>query len=410
MTAGVQHQHPRQRPDFHRMALPARRFQPRIGLLDVEVLVRRFRSGVIEVGFAVVGVQPLLLAGFVVVPRMRDVLLDLLRRMHIDLVDGAEVAAEDRAGRDQVTRRVAHAVGWKVAVGQEVAETLATAAPVLVEAGDRQRIRHINLVDEGFHLRDDVLYLRQALGVDRRVRVQVDRAGHAADDEIGVRILAAEDGVQARDVALPGQCLEIMRYRHQVGCRWQLVRRVSPVGLGEDAELAGLDEVLELFLHVGEVAGGGLGVAGQRLRQCRGFARVGVERRHHVDPVERVQVVKVHHVIMDVLRAVHQVADQFGVLRDLVVERIFDRTNRCQAVDQRAYAADTLREGPRVARVAPAQYDLDAAHHGARRIGAGDAVAFHLRLDAQMPLDAGNRVYYDSICGCAHCCCLRLMR
>jgi len=106
-----------------------------------------------------------------------------------------------------------------------------------------------------------------------------------------------------------------------------------------------------------------------------------------------------HHVVMDVLRADHQVANQFGVLRHLGADGVLNCTHRRDAVNQRAHTANALRKRPRVARIPVPQDDLDAPHHGAGRVGLGDLVAFHLRFDAEVTLDASDRVDYDS---CVH--------
>ena len=111
-------------------------------------------------------------------------------------------------------------------------------------------------------------------------------------------------------------------------------------------------------------------------------------------------MIEMHHVVVHVLRADHQIADQLGVVRNLVFERIFHRAHRGDAVHQGAHAADALGEGPGIARVAPAQDDLDAAHHGAGAGGLGDdAVGVGFGLDAQMAFDAGDGIDNDSLCG-----------
>ena len=46
----------------------------------------------------------------------------------------------------------------------------------------------------------------------------------------------------------------------------------------------------------------------------------------------------------------------------------------------------------RIARIASAQDDLDATHHGAGRVRLRNTVPFHLRLDAQMALDTSDRI------------------
>ncbi len=222
-----------------------------------------------------------------------------------------------------------------------------------------------------------------------------------------MRVLAAEDGVQLDHVALPGERVEVVRHRHQVGFRRQLVGGVAPVGIGENAELALLDEGLHLLLHVGEVAGRRLRIAGDRLRQCRRRRRIGLQRRHHVDPVERVQVIEVHHVVVHILRRDHQVADQLRVLRQGVVrngamQRVFNRAHRGDSMHQRADAADALGERPGIAGIAPAQDDLDATHHGAGGIRTGDlAAGVGFGLDAQVAFDAGDGVNDNALC-CGH--------
>jgi hypothetical protein len=99
---------------------------------------------------------------------------------------------------------------------------------------------------------------------------------------------------------------------------------------------------------------------------------------------------------MYVLCADHQVAYQLRVLRYLVVERIFDGSDRRDTVHERANATDALCKCPGIARVAIAQDDFDTANHRAGRVGFGNLVPIHLRLDPQMTLDSGNRIYNDS--------------
>ena len=69
-----------------------------------------------------------------------------------------------------------------------------------------------------------------------------------------MRVLAAEDGMQLRHLALPRERIQIMRHRHEVGLGRQLVERITPVGVGENAELPGFHQLLDAGLHIGEVA------------------------------------------------------------------------------------------------------------------------------------------------------------
>ncbi len=103
-----------------------------------------------------------------------------------------------------------------------------------------------------------------------------------------------------------------------------------------------------------------------------------------------------HHVIVNVLRTDHQVANQFGVARYFGADGVFYGANRRDTVHQRTYAADALRKSPRITRITVLEDDLDASHHGAGRIRLGDLVAVHLRFDTEVTFDTRNRVDYDS--------------
>jgi hypothetical protein len=320
-----------------------------------------------------------------------------------------QVAVQYRPAWQQEGGRIVHApLAREVAVAEEVAQALALAEPVLVEAGDGQRVRHIDLVDEVAHGADDVLHPCQAGHVERRAALSAamvrplaaarvvgpdaDRRGRAADDEIRMRVLAAEDRVQCHGVALPDQCIKIVGDGHQVGLGRQAIGRMAPVAVAEDAELSAVDEALEFLLHVGEVARRGFRVTADRLRQLRGGLGIGFQRRDNVHPVQCVQVVEVHHVVVNVLRAYHQVADQLGIGRHRVAQRAFHGADRGNAMHHGAYATDALGQRPGVARVAPAQDDLQAAYHGAGGIGFFDTPVGHAGFDAQVAFDARDGI------------------
>ena len=101
------------------------------------------------------------------------------------------------------------------------------------------------------------------------------------------------------------------------------------------------------------------------------------------------------HVVLDILDAGDQIADDPGVVRDRDAQRVFHCSHGAGGVDRRADAADTLGEEPGVARVAALEDELDAAEHGARAPRLGDFAAVHLRLDPQVSLDPRDRVDGD---------------
>ncbi len=121
-------------------------------------------------------------------------------------------------------------------------------------------------------------------------------------------ILAAEDGVNLDNFLLPHQRVEIMRNRNQVHFRRQLVRRMTPVAVGKNAQPA-RGKLLDLVLHVREVSRRILVPLRVRLRDFRSLLWICLQRVHNVDPVKRVQMVKVHYVILHVLSRHHDIAD-----------------------------------------------------------------------------------------------------
>mmetsp|Transcript_32978 Transcript_32978/g.77357 ORF Transcript_32978/g.77357 Transcript_32978/m.77357 type:complete len:229 (-) Transcript_32978:692-1378(-) len=189
-----------------------------------------------------------------------------------------------------------------------------------------------------------------------------------------------------------------MRHRHQVGLGRQRVGLVAPVAVRERPVLTGVEELLEPVLDVAEVAG-----AGHRMRrrhqvlQVARLLGIGLQRVDNVDPVQRVQVVEVHRVVVHLQRLGHHLADQVRVLRDLDAQRVLDRPHAGQRVAAGAHAADPLDEGPGVARVAALEDDLQPAPHGARGNGVADHVVLvEVDLAAHVTFDARHRVDDDA--------------
>ena len=117
-------------------------------------------------------------------------------------------------------------------------------------------------------------------------------------------------------LALDLERLQIVRDRQQVHLRRQLHRRMAPVAVGEDAELARRRRSLELLLD-GPISRPSCAARRRGSRQRRGLGRVGLERGDHVDPVERRQVVEVDDVVVHRVRGDDHVADVLGVHRHL---------------------------------------------------------------------------------------------
>ena len=134
---------------------------------------------------------------------------------------------------------------------------------------------------------DQLMQRCNRVHVERRLRIGVDRRRHAADEEaLQVRILAAQDGVDLDEAPLPVERLEVMRHGHEIGLWRQLIGRMAPIGVGENPELAALDESFDASLHAGKVFDARQRPIGDRLRQRSGLCRVRAERVDHVDPIE----------------------------------------------------------------------------------------------------------------------------
>ena len=136
-----------------------------------------------------------------------------------------------------------------------------------------------------------------------------------------------------------------------------------------------------------------------------GFARIGAQSRHDVNPVEGVQLIEVRHVVLRVQGRVDQVADDVGVLRNLPADGVLDGAHGGKGVNAGADAADAFDECPGVARIAALEDDFQTAPHRARGIGVGKlAVVTQDSLNAQMTFDSGYGVNNNAV---THVCLLQ---
>src|SRR5664280_372769 len=235
------------------MIFPAWGFQPGVFALDIELLVWRFRPGIVEFGFAVEGMQPAGLATSVGVPGMRNVLLDLLGITAIHRIHLVQVAIENGSPGELEVLRLVVAASGQVAIGEIVLQAAANRRPIFVEARDGHQIGQIYLFDKRNGAGNQAADLIETFGVNGIYFVGIDRAGRSSDQVIGMRVLAAEDGMYLDDFPLPFQRFQVMRHRQQVHLWGQLVGWISPVAVGKDAQLARLHEPLQPLLHRSKV-------------------------------------------------------------------------------------------------------------------------------------------------------------
>ncbi len=194
------------------------------------------------------------LAALIVVPGVVDEFLDAGGILRVHLVHAGKVAVEDDAAGELEAADVGEAVGRQVTVAEVVLHAAADRGPVEVRRGDGEEIGDVDLFDEPLGLLEETADHREPLGIEGVGLLDVDGAGDAAHEIVRVRVLAAKDRVDLDDLLLPLEGLEVVRDADQVHGGRQLVGRVAPVAVGEDAELAALDELGQALLQVAEVA------------------------------------------------------------------------------------------------------------------------------------------------------------
>ena len=174
--------------------------------------------------------------------------------------------------------------------------------------------------------------------------MHVDGARNAAHEVVRVRVLAAQNRVNAHDLALEVEDFEVVGDGEKVHGGRKLHRGVSPVALVEDRKLIEVDDV-----------------------------------------------------VLNVKGGVQEISDDVRILRNLDSDRVLNRTDGGKRMNARADAADAFNERPGIARVAPFENHFEAAPHGAGAHRVDDfPVVAEDGLHAQMTLNAGDRVNNNS--------------
>ena len=128
-----------------------------------------------------------------------------------------------------------------------------------------------------------------------------------------------------------------MRCKQEVFLGFERVRRMAPVAAREDPKLPAVYKLLQLRLDCGEIDSRRIrrNFFGQRF----GSDRVGPQGADDVHPVQRAQVIEVNRVIVQVLSAHQEVADDPGIGRNRQPGCVFHGAYRCLAVDIGAHPA-----------------------------------------------------------------------
>ena len=102
-----------------------------------------------------------------------------------------------------------------------------------------------------------------------------------------------------------------------------------------------------------------------------------------------------NYVILHVLNTHNQVTDQAGIVRNFNIQRIFNGTNAGHRMNSSANTTKTLSKMVGITRIAPFEDSLNATKSGRGTPSINYLSVLNLRLDAQMPLNAGNRINYE---------------
>ena len=209
-------------------------------------------------------------------------------------------------------------------------------------------------------------------------------------------ILAAEHCMNPNEFPLEFKRFEIVGHSHQVRLRRQPVGWMSPIPTGKEAELTALNQRLYPVLHALEIRRARLGPFGQGLSELGGFCRISLQRSGDIDPVECVQMVEVHDMVLDVLAGRNNIADEAGIVRDFDSKRVLNSADRSQGMYHGADRADPLRPEPDFSRIAIANNQFNAAKHCPGTPCVRDLAAIHLGFDPKVPLDPGDGIHYNA--------------
>ena len=204
--------------------------------------------------------------------------------------------------------------------------------------------------------------------------------------------LAAEQRRHLGGAGLHLQGLQVVGGEDEVQLGGELVGLavvgVEPVAR-EDGQLAVGREGAQLIVELVQV-----GVQRQAVLQGHrvGVVDVGLQRVQRVHVVESRQVVQPQDVAVKELRALQQVADDAGVVRDRDAVGLVAGDGRRMGVGHGAHAADALDDLGGVLGSTVLHDELHAAEATAGNPRVGNDAVLHFHLDAEMALDTGNRI------------------
>ena len=281
-----------------------------------------------------------------------------------------------------------------------------------------QQVRQIIIVYQRAAHVDGSVYDFQTCRIHRSIAVlQGNGAGHTAHHIMRMRILAAEDNMRRNQLALLIQHFQIMRHSQKMNFRRQqlVIGMVPPVG-GENTQLAAFYDSFYLILNLFKILGRScreVMLIGFRYGSFRRTERQFVSVQHRIlqisrgngvssqslyraYPVQSMQMIEMHDMVLHRQRCRHDVADIIGILRNSNTQSVLNRTDRAQSMSRGANAANTLDISPGVTGVTILHNQFQAAPGGT----GGNSVCnlprcfINLHLYTKMTFNASYRIYY----------------
>src|SRR5208283_2684462 len=317
-------------------------------------------------------------------------IVPILNRPH-----GSKISVhDDAAGKIELRGLRIHR---KIRDGKIIRHTASITEPLGVGGREQAGIYEIGLLHERDHFLEQRLQHPQAVHVHGREAVQVNRVHHAAHSQVlDVRGFSAKNPDDLTGFALKLQGLQVVSKQNQVHFRAQAHRRMAPVAVRENPELAAPNQAFDLVLNLLERATGVSPPGADAV--CNGGCACWIRLGNGCDvhPIECGQLIEMYDVVVQGMRDENQVANVLRVRRNLELERILYGAHRGYGVDRGANSTEALRKNPAFAGIAPEQNRLDSAPHGATRPCFLHGAPIDLDIDAQVPFDASYRVYRDA--------------
>ena len=114
---------------------------------------------------------------------------------------------------------------------------------------------------------------------------------------------------------------------------------MAPISIGEGTKLAAVDEGFKALGDALIIRSAAPWRVADIISQRRGFLGIGLQRADDINPVERMQMIKMDNMIMLVLGTVHEIANDAGIFRYLYANRVVDCPHRGQSMDVRSDTA-----------------------------------------------------------------------